>query len=162
MEKNWKTAPWLVRIIFIYWIIPMVLTVIFMAFLMLITATIGGIWRIPIDLFRVEYDAMPIITSIDLGFSIMYFSAGFYAWRLLRGNGTSRVVLEVFSWISIVFTAINLFYPGLHYFEVENISFSITDWPFSLLALAVFFLGLQSAILYMLRTTKVRNYADVF
>jgi len=137
------------------------LTVIFMAFLMS-NSDPFGIARIPFDLFRAQYDAMPISTSIGLGLSIMYFSAAFYAWRLLRGNATSRAVLEMFSWIAIVFTSANLFFPGLRYLEMENISPLFSDMSLSLLALAVFFIGLELAVLYMLRTTKVRDYANVF
>lgn len=121
-----------------------------------------GIWRIPFDLFRVQYDAMPVSTSIDLGISIMYFSAAFYAWQLLRGSGTSRAVLEMFSWIAIVFTSANLFFPGLRYLEMENISPTISNTPASFLALGASVLGLELAALYLLRTARVRNYTSVF
>lgn len=164
MEKNWKTAPWVVRLLIIYWLFPLVSTVliaVFIAFYILETDPIS-IWRIPFDLFRVQYDAMPISTSIDLGVSIMFFSAAFYAWQLLRGSGTSRAVLEMFSWIAILFTSANLFFPGLRYLEVENISPSLTDIPISFLAVATVIFGLELAVLYMVRTPRVRDYANVF
>ena len=162
MEKNWKTAPWAVRLLTICWVLPLVITLLAVIFLAFQISNPIRIWRIPFDMFRIKYDAMPVSTSIDLGLSIMYFSAVFYAWKLLRGSATSRSVLEMFLWIYIVFTSANLLFPGLRYLEMENISPTISNTPASFLALGASVLGLELAALYLLRTARVRNYTSVF
>ena len=164
MEKNWKSAPWTVRVLFVYWVFPLLSTG--LVFTFLAVEMLGpdpiGIWSIPLDLARAQYDEMPISTSLEIGISIMYCSAAYYAWRLLRGSGNSRIILEMFSWISIVFTSVNIFFPGIRYFEMDNLSPSFSDTPGSFLAVAFVLLFLQLAALYFLRTEKVKSYASIF
>ena len=164
MEKNWHTAPWTVRLLIIYWIFPLASNLLILAvaaFLMSASNPIE-IWKIPYDLFRVKFDAMPISASIDAGISVMYFSAAYYAWKLSRGSGVSRLALEIFSWITILYTSVNLLFPELRYLELDHLSPSFLDTPINFLILGVFLLGLQLVVLYLLRTAGVRRYANVF
>ena len=164
MTKNWGSAPWMVRLLFVYWLIPLIITGSAVGFVALEMSKAGTIeiWRIPIEMFRFQYNEMPISTSIDISLSIMYCSAAFYAWKMLRGSGKSRIVLEMFSWISILFGSINIFFPSLRYFELENLSPSFWDIPVAFLLLAAVLLLLQVAVLCFLRTEVVRNYANTF
>ena len=119
MKKNWKSAPWIVRLIYLYWVIPVVLVA--LSFIYVISkAEVKGMWRIPFDLLRSMLETMPIVTSIDTAFGIISLLGAFYGWRLLRGSLISRAILELFSWLTITYSSVFFFISQFTVFRISG------------------------------------------
>ena len=159
MKKNWKSAPWIVRLIYLYWVIPVVLVA--LSFIYVISkAEVKGMWRIPFDLLRSMLETMPIVTSIDTAFGIISLLGAFYGWRLLRGSLISRAILELFSWLTITYSSVFFLFPNLQYFELAETPSGLNDLSFIWTFVTWLILVLEASVLVALRKPSVRKYAN--
>ena len=164
MDKNWTTAPWVVRLIFLYWIIPALIIVFGIIALVIIflDSEMNVIWGIPLDLFKSKFMQMPISMSIDTAFNVIWVLAGYYGWRMIKGSGIARSFLEVVSWLSAIYLFVYLIFPEIEYFELETIPKELVTIPVMWKMVGWLFLILEAAVIFALRRESVRFYANVF
>lgn len=164
MKKKWKTSPWEIKLIFLYWSIPTVLIFVasFYMLIMFLLVDIEGLWRIPFSMLEAEYKLMPISTSLDITFTIMSIFGAYYAWRLLRGSGMARNFLEIISWLIVIYSSAFILFPELHFIELHETPTDINNPPITLVIIGWLFLLLQISILFILRRVSVKNYANIF
>jgi len=129
---------------------------------MLNQTEIKGMWRIPIDMLQSAYEVMPISTSIDISFAIMGFFGVYYGWRLLRGSGISRAILELFTWLIVIYSLAVLLFPELQYFELQSMPTETEDAPLLWVSIGWVYLLVEVSVLYVLRKKSVKEYASVF
>ena len=164
MVKNWKSAPWAIRLVFLYRLVPAVILGGLFGLLMysLAQTEVNGAWHLPMDMLTSAYEAMPISTSVDITLTAMSFLGAFYGWRLLRGSGFARTILQLFSAIFAVFTLVVLLYPEIQYLELESVPEGLVD-----VGLEAWFIGglmacIEGAVFFGLRTHSARKYSSVF
>lgn len=83
-------------------------------------------------------------------------------WRLLRGSGISRAILELFSWLAVIYSLSVLLFPELQYFELQSAPTETEDIPLIWVIVGWAFLLVEVAVLYVLRKNPVKEYANVF
>ena len=164
MNKNWKTAPWIIRLILIYWLLPGAILLIAFCYMLVMFSQIeiNEIWRIPLGVLEAKYKLMPISTSIDISFTIVSIFAAYYGWRLLRGSGIARNILEIIAWLMLSYSAILMLFPEIEYFEMPTPPTGTIDIPLEWTVLGWFFVLLELVVLIALRKKIVKDYANIF
>ena len=114
------------------------------------------------DWILARLQEMPIATSVEMGLDLMAFLGVYYGWRLLRGSGIVRQILEVFSWVFVVFTVTELWFPQIWFIELESVPTDIVDTSSTFLIVGGLYALLEVAVLVGLRHQSARDYADVF
>jgi hypothetical protein len=164
MNKGWKAAPWSIKLIFIYWLVPIVVFAFVLSYAAITYSQleINGLWRIPIEILKAEYELMPINTTIDIVLLLMTILGAYYGWRLLKGSGFARAVLEVFSWLLVIISIVSLLFPQVQYFELESVPSQLNDIPAIWLYVGWILVLVEALVLIMLRTRIVKHYSDIF
>jgi len=164
MEKNWTAAPWVVRLIFLYWLIPSLIIIfsVVALVLVLLSSEMQGAWGIIRDVFGSKFELIPISSSIDMIFNIIWVMAGYYGWRMLRGSRFARTILELFAWMSAIYLFIYLIYPGVEYLELETMPEVLPEISVFWKIVGWLFLSLEATVIVALRRESVREYTNVF
>lgn len=167
MEKSWKTAPWQVRVLLLYWIFPFLVLLGAFGYFIYVMSTIAvdgvevsGMWRMPLALFEAEFNVMPINTSIDMAFVLIALLGAYYAWHLLKGSYISRSILELFSWLILLIGILYTAFPELEYFELESIPVSLLRYSIWQWTVAIAILFVELVALLLVRSQVVRRYVD--
>jgi hypothetical protein len=114
------------------------------------------------SLLKAEYQVTPIALWIGAGIILIYFLCPLYAWRMLAGRKTSRKLLEVFAWLFLVNSLIDVTFPQIWYFELETNPPEITDTQDQWAFVEILFVIIDAFVLLAMRSKQVREYANVF
>lgn len=165
MIKKWKAAPWSIRLIFLYWILPVVILVVAYSYLLvifLIYEESDMLWRILFSMEAEEFKLMPIASSIEWVVTIMSLFGAYYGSRLLQGCSVARRILEIFSWILAVYSIVLIIFPEINYLELHETPSDINDLSMIWIAIGWLFILLEVVVLFLLRSESVKNYANIF
>ena len=81
---------------------------------------------------------------------------------MLAGRKTSRKLLEVFAWLFLVNSLIDVTFPQIWYFELETNPPEITDTQDQWAFVEILFVIIDAFVLLAMRSKQVREYANVF
>jgi hypothetical protein len=148
MLSNWKRAPATVKTLVVYWHIwPVTFIALFGYFSS--ASPDGEVLSFMWSLLKAEYQVTPIALWIGAGIILIYFLCPLYAWRMLAGRKTSRKLLEVFAWLFLVNSLI-------------DVTFQITDTQDQWAFVEILFVIIDAFVLLAMRSKQVREYANVF
>ena len=109
-----------------------------------------------------EFQEMPVSIIIGVAIEALHFLCPIFAWKMLNGNGMSRVCLEVFAWIFLFSSLSDAALPQIWHVELDAMPSYATGLSFEEAAVGFAFAGIDAMALLAMRSKQVKGYANVF
>ena len=160
MSKGWKTAPWIIRGIFLFWVIPLLvfLLIAFWLFIDALNTKSLATFRMINYMLEAIYKSAPIYTVVGIILFFIMFAGGVYSLFFLKGSFRARNILEIFAWILVLTSVIYFLFPQLSFISFENTPIDSDNLPLWKILPVFLFIILEVAVLSGLRCKIVNGY----